>query len=77
MSDFEQRTEEYGTAILKLVRVKEATGSNTRLFGNIVFSMKHYKEGDSEMMLVRIIPVSSNEYIHYTINPCKHFFLII
>ena len=52
MSDFEQRTEEYGTAILKLVRVKEAAGSNTRLFGNIVFSMKHYKEGDSEMMLV-------------------------
>ena len=42
MSDFEQRTEEYGTAILKLVRVKEASGSNTRLFGNIVFSMKHY-----------------------------------
>ena len=60
MSDFEQRTEEYGTAILKLVRVKEASGSNTRLFGNIVFSMKHYKENDSEMMLVRIIPVSSS-----------------
>ena len=38
MSDFEQRTEEYGTAILKLVRVKESTVSNTRLFGNIVFS---------------------------------------
>ncbi len=52
MSDFEQRTEEYGTAILKLVRVKEASGSNTRLFGNIVFSMKHYKENESEMMLV-------------------------
>lgn len=60
MSDFEQRTDEYGTAILKLVRVKEAAGSTTRLFGNIVFSMKHYKEGDSEMMLVRIIPVSNN-----------------
>lgn len=60
MSDFEQRTEEYGTAILKLVRVKETAGSNTRLFGNIVFSMKHYKEGDSEIMLVRIIPISSN-----------------
>ncbi len=37
MSDFEQRTEEYGTAILKLVRVKEASGSNTRLFGNFFF----------------------------------------
>lgn len=60
MSDFDQRTEEYGTAILKLVRVKEATGNNTRLFGNIVFSMKHYKENDNEMMLVRIIPVSSS-----------------
>lgn len=60
MSDFEQRTEEYGTAILKLVRVKEISGVNSRLFGNIVFSMKHYKEGDNEMMLVRIIPVTSN-----------------
>ena len=60
MSDFEQRTEEYGTAILKLVRVKETSGANSRLFGNIVFSMKHYKEGDNEMMLVRIIPVTSN-----------------
>lgn len=60
MSDFEQRTEEYGTAILKLVRVKENAGINSRLFGNIVFSMKHYKEGDNEMMLVRIIPVTSN-----------------
>ncbi len=60
MSDFEHRTEEYGTAILKLVRVKEAAGLNSRLFGNIVFSIKHYKESDNEMMLVRIIPVTSN-----------------
>ena len=51
MSDFEQRTEEYGTAILKLVRVKEASGSNTRLFGNIVFSMKHYKEKDRKSVV--------------------------
>ncbi len=60
MSDFEHRTEEYGTAILKLVRVKETAGLNSRLFGNIVFSIKHYKESDNEMMLVRIIPVISN-----------------
>lgn len=60
MSDFEQRTEEYGTAILKLVRVKENAGMNSRLFGNIVFSMKHYKESDNEMMIVRVIPVTSN-----------------
>lgn len=59
MTDFEQRTEEYGTTILKLVRVKDSAGSNSRVFGNIVLVMKHYKEGDMEMMLVRIVPVSS------------------
>lgn len=59
MADFENRTEEYGTTILKLVRVKENTGSNVRFFGNIIFVMKHYKEGDNEMMSVKIVPVSS------------------
>ena len=60
MSDFEHRAEEYGTAILKLVRVKETSGINSRLFGNIVFSIKHYKEGDNEILVVRVILVTSN-----------------
>ena len=60
MADFENRTEEYGTTIFKLVRAKDIAGNNIRVFGNIIFVMKHYKEGDNEMMLVRIVPVSNN-----------------
>ena len=60
MTDLESKTEDYGTTIIKLVRVKETSGSNVRLFGNIVFVMKQYRESDNEMMIVRIVPVSSN-----------------
>ncbi len=58
MADFELKTIEYGTTILKLVRVKEFIDGTQRLFGNILFSIRHYREQHNEMMHVRIIPLS-------------------
>lgn len=60
MADFEQKTDEYGTTILKLIRVKEVGGGSVRLFGHIMLSIKHYKESDTEMMIVRLISLAGN-----------------
>lgn len=60
MADFEQKADEYGTTILKLIKVKELGGSSIKFFGHIMLSMKHYKESDTEMMIVRIISLAGN-----------------
>ena len=60
MADFEQKTDDYGTTILKLIRVKEVGGGSVRLFGHIMLSIKHYKESDTEMMIVRLISLAGN-----------------
>lgn len=60
MADFEQKTDEYGTTILKLIKVKELGGASIKFFGHIMLSIKHYKELDTEMMIVRIISLAGN-----------------
>lgn len=68
MADFEQKTDEYGTTILKLLRVKEIGGGSIRLYGHVMLSIKHYKESDTEMMIVRFISLAGNTIARANLN---------
>lgn len=68
MIDIDQKAEEYGTTILKLIRVKSAVGGNVKFFGNIMLVIKHYKENDTEIMAVKIASITSQSSITANLN---------
>lgn len=68
MPDMEQKTDEYGMTSLKLLRVQSSIGGNIKFFGNVILVMKYYKEGDEEMMTVRIVCVSFQSNVTANMN---------
>lgn len=68
MADFEQKTDEYGTTILKLVRVKSSVVGNAKFYGNVMLVIKQYKENDLEMMTVRIVSISNQSNVTANMN---------
>lgn len=68
MADFEQKTDEYGTTVLKLIRIKSSIAGNIKFFGNVMLVIKKFKENDLEMMTVRIVSISSQSSVTANLN---------
>lgn len=68
MADFEQKTDEYGTTILKLIKVKSSAVGNVKFFGNVMLVIKQYSENDWEMMTVRIVSISNQSNVIANMN---------
>lgn len=68
MPDMEQKTDEYGKTMLKLLRVQSSIGGNIKFFGNVILVIKYFKENDEEMMTVRIVCVSFQSNVTANMN---------